>query len=160
MIQKARRQYSMFISEGGNPSIRVDEPTLGTFIRDVNIDYPSRICSAPLETGVKSQDHIVRDPTVATVDFDVYNYASNFVQNMKRRKLNSKLFIVYTPDDYADNLLIKQIRSASDSNRPDITHVTVNLEEQIFVQSEHSKTTANPDDKAAVNTGYSSPTVR
>ena len=77
--------YEIATSESGNRFVLLvnDKPFDSISISDVQTDRDSAICEAPVETGIKSQDHIVTNPTFVTVIGEIAcGTVSNFVGNL------------------------------------------------------------------------------
>lgn len=154
---KSSSRYSLYVTPQDGGMARIDTLENCAYITYASIDRKTSLCSAPLETGIKSQDHMVREPSTATVKMDVNNYVKEVGPLLDGYRRAGELFMLYTPDDFCDHLAISSIRSESDSQRPDITVISVSFEEQIFVQKEYTQNTKSADDSPTVKTGYTAP---
>lgn len=151
-------KYSISFKSGAS-----EYPTLLSSIKslsidDVHIERVSTICSAPIETGIKSQDHIVIEPTIVTVELHSYNYdegrTAEFLGHVRKW---DDTFSVSTRDDFVDNLAIRAVRSHNDKSIFDLTAITIVFEELIFIQTEINSRRRKLEDSKTQNTGNQNP---
>ena len=150
--------YEIATSESGNRFVLLvnDKPFDSISISDVQTDRDSAICEAPVETGIKSQDHIVTNPTFVTVIGEIAcGTVSNFVGNLNYYREIGVLFSVLTPDDYYTRLVVKKIQTKNNAEKYDLTNVIITFQEILFVDGEGGGKTSNSEDSPSVDAGIS-----
>lgn len=133
---------------------------------EVVVKNPSRVISAPIETGQRTFDNKVLDPREITVTGMCANNpcafsggaavvggeAKNVFKAMwKNRKFN--FYSLTSPEAAYKNLILKDYTTKSSADRIDWTEYTLVFVEALLIQSRSEKKPANPEHGGSNNKG-------
>lgn len=132
----------------------------GLKVFEVVVKKPSRVISAPVETGVMSFDNKVIDPVEITVTGEIHlveNEADSrdALDNLNAMQKSRKFafYCVTTKEEAHKNLILENLITKNSTNRIDVVSCTINFKEALLIQSSSSKTPENDDYSNQSNNG-------
>lgn len=144
------------------------DPITAFFPFKFEVNRPSRVIRAPVESGQAAADNKVLDPIVIKVTGKYMRYAEGYdssgydehgryrASHIIPKLADSKdiLRSVISPDGFYNNLSVTDVTNISETSEVDLITCTITLEEVLLVNEENSKTPMSEDNFILTRGGY------
>ena len=126
-------------------------------INGVEVESNSTICEAPIETGIKSQDHMVVEPyRVIVTGHTAVASTHRILYTLFDLQKRGVMLGVETPDIYHSRLMVKSCKARYSPDKIDLAEITIVLQKILFVEGDETPSSVNEEDSQTVDGGIAS----